>query len=84
MTSQPPSDEGPVTGSYTVGRLDDVSTRLARVEGEMKGFATKEDVANAKLQMTLTWVGIGVAILVAVLNIAAIIVFRLTASGGSP
>jgi hypothetical protein len=64
------SDE-PVVGGYHTEKLDDVSTRLARIEGEMKSLATKEDVANAKFNLLATWVGIGVAIAVGVAGIVA-------------
>ena len=34
-----------------------MSDRLSNIEGQMKAFATKEDVANAKLNLTLAWMG---------------------------
>ena len=55
--------------SYQVQRLDDVSTRLARLEGRMDLMASREDVANAKYSMTLAWIGIAVAVLVGAVSI---------------
>ena len=55
--------------SYQVQRLDDFSTRLARLEGRMDLMASREDVANAKYSMTLAWIGIGVAVLVGAVSI---------------
>ncbi len=56
--------------TYHVERLDDVSTRLARLEGRMDLMASREDVANAKYSMTLAWIGIAVAVLVGAVSIA--------------
>ncbi len=65
-----PSNQSPEVGGYQVERLDDVSRRLSCMEGRMESFATKEDVANAKLQMMITWVGVGITILITVGTIA--------------
>lgn len=64
MNQEPQGSGGLRTEGYHVARLDDVSTRLARVEGRMDSLATKEDVSNAKLHMLLSWIGIAIAILV--------------------
>ena len=54
-------------GGRTIERLDDVSQRLARIEGQlphlasksdlpnMESYGTKEDIANTKVQMLLAW-----------------------------
>lgn len=55
---------------YHIERLDDVLTRVARIEGKLESFATKEDVANAKYAMLIAWVGISVAVLTAIVSIA--------------
>ncbi len=60
-------------GGYYDEKLDDVSTRLARVEGRMESVATKEDVANAKLSMVMMWVGFGIAIMLSLVNVGAIL-----------
>ena len=60
-------------GGYYDERLDDVSTRLARMEGRMDAVATKEDVANAKLSMVMMWVGFAVAIVISLVNIGVIL-----------
>ena len=52
--------------TYHVEQLDHLRERVARLEGEKEAFATKEDVANAKIQMYVSWVGSGIAILVGV------------------
>ena len=65
-------------GGYYDEKLDDVSTRLARMEGRMDGMATKEDVANAKLNMVMMWVGFAVAIGIGLINLGAIL-FRIFA-----
>lgn len=55
---------------YHLERLDDVRDRVSRIEGEMKSFATKEDVANAKVALIFLWVGAGAAILAAAASVA--------------
>lgn len=75
-----PSNQPPQVGGYQVERLDDVSRRLSYMEGKMDSLATKEDVANAKLQMMITWVGVGITILITVGTIA--IRFWSTSGGG--
>lgn len=55
---------------YDVERLDDVRDRVARIEGKMESFATKEDVANAKVALIFLWVGAGAAILAAAASLA--------------
>ena len=86
------SNGDPNGGRYTVGgrtieRLDDVSERLSKIEGQlphlasksdlpsMESYATKEDVANAKLSMIHTLLMVGLAFVAAVINIA-IVLFR--------
>ena len=64
-------NSGFVPGGYHTERLDDVSTRLARVEGKMDGLATKEDVANAKYGMLMYWIGMAVAVLIGIGGIVA-------------
>ena len=54
---------------YDTRRIDDISTRLARLEGKMEAMASKEDVANAKYTMTMAWIAMAVAILVGVVSI---------------
>ena len=56
-------------GGYHAERLDDVSTRVARMEGRMDSMATKEDVANAKVYLLLAAAGILVAIGTGVVSI---------------
>ena len=58
---------------YHLERLDDVRDRVSRIEGEMKSFATKEDVANAKVALIFLWVGAGAAILAAAVSLAGAI-----------
>ena len=68
------SSSKPIESSeYYVARLDDVLDRVARIEGEMKSFATKEDVANAKVVLIFLWVGAGAAILAAGASVAGAI-----------
>lgn len=59
----------PRPDSYQVERLDDVSNRLSHIEGELKGMATKADVANAKYSMLLAWLGLGMAVVVGAASI---------------
>ena len=54
--------------NYHIERLDDVRERLSHMEGRMESFATKEDVANAKLAVILLWVGAAVMVLSAVVS----------------
>ena len=58
-----PDSGGYRVDQYTTERLDDINTRLARLEGERGHMATKDDVTRAKFQLTLAWVGVGVALL---------------------
>ena len=68
------SNNRPIESSeYYVARLDDARDRIARIEGEMKSFATKEDVANAKVALIYLWVGAGAAILAAAASLAGAI-----------
>ena len=53
---------------YHQERLDDVNTRLSRMEGEFKSLATKEDLANAKLSMISFWIAVG-AMLTAIASV---------------
>ncbi len=69
-----PDSGGYRVDQYTTERLDDVNTRLARLEGERVHMATKDDVTSAKLQLVLAWVGAGIALLSAVGMIVARIV----------
>ena len=50
--------------NYNTRRIDDIDTRLARLEGRMDLMATREDVANAKYSTMMAWIGIGIAVLV--------------------
>lgn len=43
--------------------------RVAALEKSSEYYATKEDIANAKVWLITTWVGIGVAVLVGAGNI---------------
>ncbi len=63
--------EAPSGGGYHTERLDDVDTRLARIEGKMPHMASKEDVANAKLFLYLSWTGAAISLLVGLGLIAA-------------
>ena len=66
------SDDGDLSvGGYHVERLDNVSNRLSYVEGQMKSMATKEDVANAKLYLIITGVGLLVVFLVGIAGMVA-------------
>ena len=78
MTSRAPHDggNGYTTGGYHQERLDDLSGRLAFIEGRVEGFATKEDVANAKLQMVITWIGAAAILFAAVINLVMTILWR--------
>lgn len=65
-------------GEYHVERLDDAHSRVSHIEGEMKSFATKDEVAEirgkieglatkeaverAKNQLLITWIGVAVAV----------------------
>ena len=70
MSRDPNDNSSPrVEGGYHVERLDDVSTRVARIEGKLESVATKEDVANAKFNLLASWVGIGVAITIGVVTV---------------
>ena len=44
-------------GGYYNERLDDVHTRLARIEGKMESLASREDLANAKYHLLSYWIG---------------------------
>ena len=68
-SSRRPDDSDLSVGGYHTERLDDVSIRLARVEGKMESLATREDVANAKLYLVVAGIGIIVAIVVGAISI---------------
>ena len=55
--------------SYDVQRLDDVRERVAALEKALESCATKEDVANAKVWLITTWVGILIAVAVGAASI---------------
>ena len=69
------SDEPSQTGDgirasgYDVRRLDDVRERVAALEKALESCATKEDVANAKVWLITTWVGILIAVAVGAASI---------------
>ena len=69
MNTRQPENDGPREGGYHVERLDDVSTRLARLEGRMDSFATKEDLSNAKYNVLVAWIGFAIAIIVGAFSI---------------
>lgn len=69
MSPEGPGGRDIRDNTYHVERLDDVSTRLARLEGRMDLMASREDVANAKYSMILAWIGIAVAVLVGAVSI---------------
>ena len=54
---------------YDVRRLDDVRERVAALEKALESCATKEDVANAKVWLITTWVGILIAVAVGAASI---------------
>ena len=54
---------------YDIQRLDDVRERVAALEKASEYYATKEDVANAKVSLILAWTGIGVAVVVGAASI---------------
>ena len=54
-----------------VRRLENLRGRVAALEEALKSRATKEDVANAKLWLITTWVGISLA---AIIGVASILV----------
>ena len=56
-------------GGYYNERLDDVQTRLSRIEGRMESLASREDLANAKYNLLSYWVGLALAIVVGIVNI---------------
>ena len=66
---QNPQSQGPRDAGYNVQRLDDVRERVAALEKSSEYYATKEDVANAKVWLITTWAGIGVAVLIGAGNI---------------
>ena len=70
------SDSNPQPSHYHVGRLDSVSDRLSNIEGKMGSLATKEDLANAKFTLLVSWVTIGAAVGVAIVSAIAGIVIR--------
>ena len=63
------SSQGPRDIDYDIQRLDDVRERVAALEKSSEYYATKEDVANAKVSLILAWTGIGVAVLIGAGNI---------------
>ncbi len=67
--NQNPQSQGPRPIAYDIQRLDDVRERVAALEKSSEYYATKEDIANAKVWLITTWVGIGVAVLVGAGNI---------------
>ena len=67
MQRRPAESEFQVGGYYNE-RLDDVHTRLARIEGKMESLASREDLANAKFHLLSYWIGLGLAITVATVN----------------
>ena len=69
MSSGPQSNESIGPGGYHTQRLDDVSERLARLEGKMDSVATKEDVANAKVAMILAFVAMAITVLIGIVGI---------------
>ena len=54
---------------YDVRRLDDVRERVAALEKALESCVTKEDVANAKVWLITTWVGILIAVAVGAASI---------------
>lgn len=75
MRPQRASEPDLQPGGYYNERLDDVNTRLARIEGRMESLATREEVANAKFNLLAYWVGLGLAIIIGAVNIS-IVLFR--------
>ena len=63
------SPRGPRDVGYDVQRLDDVRERVAALEKASESYATKEDVANAKLSLIKAWGGIVFAVLLGALGI---------------
>ncbi len=71
MTEGNGEGRGPLqSSSYHVERLDDVSTRLARIEGQLQHVAFKSDLEHAKYLMMVTWVAIGVSVIVGAATLA--------------
>lgn len=68
-----PSNQGGSARSetYHVERLDDVNTRLSRIEGRMESLATKEDVANAKIQLYTVWGVAAITVIIGIANVLA-------------
>ncbi len=65
MSSQASQDNGNIRAAgYDVQRLDDVRERVAALEKALGSCATKEDIANAKVWLITTWVGISIAVIV--------------------
>ena len=50
---------------YNTERLNDVRDRVSRMEGRLESLASKEDVANAKFHLTVSWAGTVVAVVAA-------------------
>ena len=78
MADPGPTDNGSRRlAGYDIGRLDDVSTRLARIEGRLDSFATTTQVSDAKYSMLVTWVVLGSTVVVGI--VGAVIRFWPTA-----
>ena len=67
--NQNPQPQETRIAGYDIQRLDDVRERVSALEKASEYYATKEDVANAKVWLITTWVGIGVAVLIGAGNI---------------
>ena len=69
MKHETQGGNSPRFADYQSERIDDINTRLARLEGRMESMATREDVANAKYSTMMAWIGIGIAVLVGLVSI---------------
>ncbi len=81
-TDQPPQS----SGGYHV-EMREVTSRLGAIEGQMKSFATKADVASvqtevAKAQLQMLKWGIGILITVVVVALGVAVRFWLASGGG--
>ena len=63
-------DDNLSVGGRTVERLDDVRERVASLETAIKSLASKEDVEKAKYALLVTWVLIGVSVLISIATFA--------------
>ena len=62
------SDGAPQPSHYHVERLDSVREELKELKGKIEFFATREDIANAKVSMLTMYLVLGATIAAAVVG----------------